>query len=73
MDWDGEVARLRDAQDWDAALKGVFHPNGDFATNAYSERRAVARVLPDSNTVLRPWYDTLTTSLALESVVVYVV
>lgn len=23
MDWDGEVARLRDAQDWDAALKGV--------------------------------------------------
>lgn len=23
MDWDGEVARLRDAQDWDAALKGL--------------------------------------------------
>ena len=23
MDWDGEVARLRDAQDWDAALTGM--------------------------------------------------
>lgn len=23
VDWDGEVARLRDAQDWDAALKGA--------------------------------------------------
>lgn len=24
MDWDGEVARLRDAQDWDAALTGMY-------------------------------------------------